>query len=462
MNQKCAAEEDIMKKINLIFLLLLCFAFYPISVEADEISKDYINLEFWQKFNDETLIDNLMRVYENNNDLKAAVVKVNEAQRIVKMSFANELPHIGFEGYAGQIFKSSDEIFGDITIPDYTEAHFLFPITMNYEIDIWGENHLKTKSKKKQFEMIKQDERSAYIFISSAFACNYYNLIRTDKLIEFQKELIALQKQVISAFQKRYEFGTATVDEIEEAEKNLTFMEEDLEKLLEKQDILKNQMNIILSDRSFENVKRTGFDELNIDIAIPDKINVEVLDKRPDRIKSELDLEKIGIDVKIAKRDFLPKFIITGDIGFNMYSISSAHKFLADIGVVPVWDIFTGGRKLQMLKLKKDAYDIAVEHYEKTILKSIQEANDALYSLKTSANIKSISLNRLKTDEKQFRYTQMREEAGTADNLDLLFYREKLLISQKQAVSSEINKVISAINLYQALGGIDFTNMDNL
>ena len=446
-----------MKKLSILFLLI-CFTLCPVSAKINETAPDYTNFEFWNKFNDEILIDNLTKVYENNNDLKAAVLKVNEAQRIVKMSFANELPHIGFEGYAGQIFNSSDEVFGNITIPDYTEAHFLLPITMNYEIDLWGTNRLKTKSKKKQLEMIRQDERAAYIFISSAFACDYYNLIRTDKLIEFQNELIALQKEIISAYKKRYEFGTASIDAIDAAEKNLTFMEEDLEKFLEKQDLLKNQLSVILSDRSFENVNRTRFDELNINFAIPDKINIDILDKRPDRIKSELDLEKIGIDVKLAKRDFLPKFIITGDIGFNMYSLSSAHKFLADIGVVPMWDIFMGGRKFQMLKMKKDTYDIAVEHYEKTILKAIQETNDALYSLKTSANINSIASDRLKTDEKQLLYTQIREEAGTADGLDLMLYREKLLITRKQAVSSEINKIISAINLYQALGGVDFTD----
>ena len=446
-----------MKKLSILFLLI-CFTLCPVSAKINETAPDYTNFEFWNKFNDEILVDNLTKVYENNNDLKAAVLKVNEAQRIVKMSFANELPHIGFEGYAGQIFNSSDEVFGNITIPDYTEAHFLLPITMNYEIDLWGTNRLKTKSKKKQLEMIQQDERAAYIFISSAFACDYYNLIRTDKLIEFQNDLIALQKEIISAYKKRYELGTSSIDAIDAAEKNLTFMEEDLEKFLEKQDLLKNQLSVILSDRSFENVNRTGFDELNINFAIPDKINIDILDKRPDRIKSELDLEKIGIDVKLAKRDFLPKFIITGDIGFNMYSLSSAHKFLADIGVVPMWDIFMGGRKFQMLKMKKDTYDIAVEHYEKTILKAIQETNDALYSLKTSANINSIALDRLKTDEKQLLYTQMREEAGTADSLDLMLYREKLLITRKQTVASEINKIISAINLYQALGGVDFTD----
>ena len=49
-----------------------------------------------------------------------------------------------------------------------------------------------------------------------------------------------------------------------------------------------------------------------------------------------------------------------------------------------------GGRKLQLLKLKKDQYEIATQKYEKTILTAIQETNDALYSMKTAENIKRI------------------------------------------------------------------------
>ena len=448
-------------KIFIIAFCIICFEVLPVSA-ITESRTCYAEIEFWKNFNDEILIENLNTVYDNNHDLKAAVLKVNEAQRVVKMSFANELPHFTFQGYVGQIFKSSDEVFGDITIPDYTETHFLFPITMNYEVDLWGKNHLKTKSKKKEFEMILQDERAAYIYISSVFVCNYYNLIRTDKLIEYQNELIALQKQVISSLKIRYECGTATIDEIEDAQKNLTFMEEDLEKLLEKQDILKNQISTILADRGFNDIKRTGYDSVKVDLPIPKEIDFDMLSKRPDRIKSELDLEKIGIDVRIAKKDMLPRFIITGDIGFNFYNISSPHNFLADIGVIPVWDLFTGGRKLQMLKFKKDAFEVAKEHYEKTVLKSIQETNDALYNLKISENVNNISLDRLKTDEKQLKNVYLKEEAGIADNIDILLYRERLLVSQKQAVSSYINKIISAVNLYQALGGVDYTKTSNL
>lgn len=445
-----------MKKFVILFLVINIILTPAFGIETTNTS-DYINMPFWEKFNDEKLIDNITKVAENNNDLKAAVIKVNEAQRLVKMSFANELPHIGFDGYIGQTFKSSDTLFGSVVIPDYTQSQYLLPLTMNYELDIWGKNHLKTKSKKKQFEMIKQDERSAHIFITSVFACDYYNLIRIDKLLEYQKELIAIHKQVTDSVKKRYDAGTATINDVIAAEKTMTFLNEEYQNLLEKQDTLKNQMAALLADRQFSDINRENYDNINVNLLIPENIDVTMLEQRPDRIKSELDLERIGIDVKVARRNLLPSFIITGNLGFNLYNLSSAHKFLADIGVVPTWDLFMGGLKIQNLKLQKDRYEIAVQHYEKTILKSIQETNDALYSLKTSANIFAISQERTNSDLKELELTKRKEDAGTADKLDLLLREEILIQSQKQALSAEINKIIAGINLYQALGGIDYT-----
>lgn len=239
-------------------------------------------------------------------------------------------------------------------------------------------------------------------------------------------------------------------------------MKEDLQKLKERQDLLKNQLAVLISDRQFEDIKRTSYDNLNIDFAVPESIKYETLDQRPDRIKSVLNMEKLAIDVKVARRDLLPKFVITGNLGFNLYSLHSPHTFLADIGVVPVWDIFTGGRKWQMLKLKKDTYDIAIQEYEKTILTSIQETNDALYSMKTADSIKNISYDRLNSDKKELKRCELREDAGTTDELDLLFREQKLITSDMQMVSATVNKIITAINLYQALGGVDFTKTENI
>ena len=168
-----------------------------------------------------------------------------------------------------------------------------------------------------------------------------------------------------------------------------------------------------------------------------------------------MNIERVGLDVRVAKRELLPRFDIVGNIGFNAYSLSSAHTFLANLAVAPTWDLFMGGQKIQLLKYQKDEYKIAIEHYDKTILKSIQEANDTIYTLKSMNKKYSIAQERSNLSDKEYKLMQKKAELGTADKLKVLLQKEADILAKKQEVSLKINEILAMINLYQALGGIN-------
>lgn len=192
------------------------------------------------------------------------------------------------------------------------------------------------------------------------------------------------------------------------------------------------------------------------------RISTSILTSRPDNVKSELNLEKIGIDVKVARRELLPKFNLVGNLGFNAYSLSSSHTFLANLAVQPTWDLFMARKKIQLLKLQKDEYKIAVEHYDKTLLKSIQETNDALYTLKSINGKYSIANDRYALSKTETKLMQKKENLGIADRLNSLYQKEIELVTEQQVVSLKVNEIIAMISLYQVLGGINFFNAENL
>lgn len=450
------------KNLLCLFLLITFISPFNCALAKEKAPKidtfNYVNLPFWKNFNDDNLINDLVIVYKNNNDLKSTAYKVKEAQRIVKISLANELPHIGFDGYAGRTFASSDELYGNVVIPNYSESHFLFPLTMNYEIDIWGENHLKTKSQAKQLEMVEQDEKSVYISLTSAFATDYFSLVEVDKIINLQKQLINTQEKVVNAVQKKYKEGTANINDVILAQKALTYLKEELNSLDEKQDVLQNQLNVFLADRRFSELKRISYDNISFKPYIPEEIPISSLDKRPDWVKSEIYLQKLGLDVKIAKKDILPKFNLVGTLGFNFYDLSSSNTLLSALGVAPSMDIFSGGRKVNILKFQKYKYSQALEDYNKVILTSMQETNDALYALKNNNKKHLIAQDRLNLDKKELYLLDKKCKIGMADNLDLLLKQEQVILTEKQEIALNGNNIIATINLYKATGGTDFIN----
>lgn len=446
--------------LSLIIAAPLCAVAKTTTVKADKI--EYMNLSWWEKFGDKNLDKNLEFAYENNKDLKIAAASTKQAQQVVKLSFADQLPQLTFNPHIGREFTSADTRFGDILIPDYTQNRFLMPLTMTYELDIWGENYLKTKSIKQKLEMIKQDERASYITITTALASNYFNLIKADKLIENQSALVGLQEEIVKLYEKKYDGGLCSIKDVLAEKQLLTLFKEDLNNLKEKQDVLENQLKVILGDRNVVNVERSSYNDINM-IEFPLDIKSEAIQNRPDLIKSEYYIKKIGIDVKVARRDFLPKFILFGQAGFNLYQISDmfgSHTFLSNAGVMPSLDLFTGGRKIAMLRFKKYEYEKALQMYEKTILTSLQEVNDALVSAKTArANLMS-SKERYELQKEQFRLADRKLQIGSASNLEILKAKEALLISEKTNISNTVDAVISAINIYKSVGGVDYMQFE--
>ena len=308
----------------LITLLLLMFGALAVNAKdtpllADKI--EYMNLDWWKKFDDENLNKYMQFAYENNKDLKIATAETRQAQQVVKLSFSDQLPQLGISAQIGREFTGATTKFGDLIIPDYSQSRFLLPLTMTYEADIWGENYLKTKSVKQRLEMIKQDERASYILITTSLASNYFNLIKADKLIQNQQLLVDLQKEIVNLYEKKYDGGLCSINEVLFEKQLLTMFKEELNTLKEKQDVLENQLKVILGDRNITEIDRSVFENVKM-AELPLDIQSEAIQNRPDLIKSEYYIKKLGIDVKVARRDFLPKFLVFGQVGFNAYQLA--------------------------------------------------------------------------------------------------------------------------------------------
>lgn len=453
-----------MKKLKLI-ILLICLTLIPPQTLAktkniqDNNDLQYMNLTWWQKFNDQKLNDYLMTIYKNNPDLKIATIKNKQSQQVMKQAFANQLPQLYFNGTMQREFTGSTQRFGDVVIPDYNQAHYILPLTMSYEVDLWGENYLKTKSLKKQIEMTTQDERASYISISSNFASNYYTLIGIDKLIQNQKDLLEIEQNIVNLEEQKYNSGLCPIAEVLSEKQSLTQMQERLNSLEERQDIVVNQLITQLGDRMLTKIDRNSYDSISA-IPTPNDISTEYIGNRPDVQKAELYIQKTGIDVKVARRDFLPKFRVYGQVGFNSYDwcrMFAPHTFLSTAGVAPSLDLFTGGYKKAVLRYNKLEYEKALQIYEKAILASIQELNDAMMSIKTANSNYEKSKERFNLEKEKLDLSNNQYKIGGRAKLDNMKDQQNILIVEEDMVTNNINRVISTINLYKATGGKDFT-----
>lgn len=447
-----------MKKIFIIICITLLSSVLPTFANTEE----YLNLNWWKAFNDDCLIDNLITVSQNNYDLKNTALKIKENEQVVKMQFANELPSMTLSGDLSRDLQAPRQQMGTLRIPKYSQYNYNIPITAGYEIDIWGKNRFKTKSKKAQLEIIKQEQRATYISLTSDFASDYFNLIKADKLIELQEELIRTQEDLYKMVCDKYKAGLCTLNEVLVQEQFLTGLKEELNLHIQTREVLVNALKVYLV-KNDGNIKRANYNDVVLVSSIPTKYNSDIILNRPDYKQDEYNMKRIGFDIKVARREFLPTFTIYGQIGLNSYHWSdffNRESQFFNAGILPTFDLFSGGRKFALLKIKKYQYEQALNDYKKTLLVGVKEVNSSLVEYNTALKNYQDVQSRLNTESKLYVLAQDKYKIGASSSIDELLAKESHLIMQKEEVSSKINTIITTIGLYKATGGVDLRKIN--
>jgi len=416
--------------------------------KSDVFKYEYINYDWWKNFNDDILNGYIDTAIKNNYDLKMATIAVDEYYQAVKIQFANELPSANLgagAGYSKMPYSSS------------SDWGFSVPAFASYELDLFLKNRDKTKASKKDYEASLQDERAAYISIASAVGTTYFNIVKLDKMIALQEEIVQDRKTIYDLMLARNKEGLTSTADTVKANKSYIAGNTDLTEYKKQRTKLLNQLCVLLGENpnKAESLTRTSFDDIHFSGNIPSEISSEVIVTRPDYIRAEKMVEKAGINVRVAKKEFLPSvnlmgvaFFLANDLG----SVFTTKNALAMLGGGLNLPIFTGGRRVANLRMKKDEYERILNNYRKTNLTAIQEVNDAMVSIKLDHQKFTDTEKQAKLERQDFGYSTQKYNQGTISKLDLIQVKENVLFTDKQVVNDKINCLVDYIGLYKAVG----------
>lgn len=424
--------------------------------QLDDYKFNYVNMNWWGNFNDDLLNGYIEKAVLNNYDLKMATINVEEYYQNVRLQFANELPS-AVGGFGPGVFKAPGMT--------NTSSAFGLPIIVQYEADIFLKNHNKTKAVKKLYEGSKLDERAAYISVASAVGSTYFNIINLDKMISLQEQIVNIRQEIYNLMLIRNKEGLTSTADTVKANKALIAGQTDLIELKKNREKMLNQMCVLIgeSPENANSIKRNSLDSINYQLAIPSEIPSEIITQRPDYMKAELMVEKAGIDVKVAKKEFLPSINILGGALFNASDIGSlftTKNMLLGVGGGLVTPLFQGGSLIANLKLKKATYERILQDYYKTNLTAIQEVNDALVASRLDKDKMTQTTKQYNLEKSDYKYNEKKFNQGTISKLDLIQYQENLLTIEKLVAQQKVECMTDAISLYKATGSkpYDYVN----
>ncbi len=434
------------KKLLLVLVLLFmaqsCFA-----VDIQEL-----NIEFFNRFNDENLNCYIQDALNNNHDLKKAGYVVEQYRQQTKYSLGKELPS----------FSVSTNYLG-IKVPELDtfqlkDNAFILPFMASYEADLLLKNRDKTKSVKKSWEAAKFNEKTIYLALLTDVATVYTNILQYDDLIERQTKIVKNQEEILNRSIKKYERGVISLTELNNAKKSVEAGKSSLEKLQKERETAMMQLAVLTGNSSsnIADMKVGNLESFEYSGVIPDEISSDVIFSRPDVKMAEANLEKAKIDVRVAKKEFFPRFNIVGVWAFNTIApgtFFSWESSLAAILAGATQDIFKGGMKVANLKIQKAKYEELFENYNQTNLEAVKEVNTSLCIIKHDKQIENNTKSELNYETQNFQNAQKKLRQGVISEPEYLAEENKFINTQTNYAQAKTQRIVNYFTLYKAVGG---------
>ena len=444
MNKKFTLLSSIIMGILSLFICNPCFA-------AD---KNNLNLEFFTRFNDDYLFQYVNEAIENNHNAKQATIRVEEYRQGMKTQLAQELPSLSVAAnYLGLHVPEISPAFSNIR-----KNNFVLPFIVNYEADFFLKNRDKTKSAKKSYEMSKFDEQSAYLALLTDVATIYTNILEYDKLIEEQEKIVANYTQILNDDNKKLARGVINTTELNNSKTNAEHANITLENLIKQREVLLMQFAVLIgrSSDGSDNIARGSIDDFEYSAVIPSEIESDVIFSRPDVKRAEMALEKAKIDIRVARKEFLPRFNITGIWAFNTIapgSFFSWESSLASLLAGATQDIFTGGRKIANLKYKKAKYEELFEQYRQTDLDAVKEVNTSLCIIKHDTEIENKTKEKLLLETKNLNNANKMLNRGVISKTQYINSENLYINKDIDLTKAKTRRLVNYYTLYKTVGG---------
>lgn len=443
--------------ITMIFLInsqALAFSFKKKKVNPLDVKEktEYVNMDFWSRFDDEYLSFYICEAIKNNHDARKASWQVEEYRQNIKYSFGQELPHLNVSAnYAGLHIPKLDNF-------QLKSNAFILPFMLSYEPDFFLKNRDKTKSVKKAYEAAKFEEKAIYIALASDTATAYLNLLQYDKLVELQERIVAVKQDQLSREQKKYHRGVIDNTQLNSVKKELETAKNNLETYNKNRTTVLTQLSVLtgLSPSCICDIQRSSFDDFDYKSEIPSQASSDVIFSRPDVMAAEANLEKAKIDIRVARKEFLPSFNITGLWLFNTIAPGTFFSWQSSLAAIlagATQDIFKGGMKVANLRIQKARYEQLFEVYRQTDLTAVKEVNDALCIIKYDTNVDNNTITYLNLQKRDFLDMRKKLSQGVISYPEFLSEQERLLNIEQNQTQTKTQRIADYLTLYKAVGG---------
>lgn len=409
------------------------------------------NLDWWDLFGDEQLDLLIRTALDENKDLGIALSRIEEARLTVTAVRANQFPFLDVTGFFGRGRQSRELVPGA-----RSDDQFLLAGDLNYQVDLWGEFRRATEAARAELLATESAYRNVTILLVSEVARTYMLLRDLDDRLAISQRTLQTRLESLEIIQARFDKGTVSQLDVHQAQIEVAVAEVSIASFQRQVVQTQNALRVLLGRNPGPVTRGDDLHSQLFPPDIPTGLPAELLQRRPDVVQAEAQLEAATARVGVAEALRYPSISLTGRYGAESTDLSDLNSSDAEtwnIGANVLGPIFNSGQLKAQAEATREQAEQALLFYEATLQDSFREVEDALVAVRTFKAEHDAQSRRARAATNAARLSRARYDGGVVDYLEVLD-TERTLFNAELEESVSLQQYFSAIvQLYAALGG---------
>ncbi|HKQ45554.1 MAG TPA: efflux transporter outer membrane subunit [Rhizomicrobium sp.] len=402
-------------------------------------------------FSDKALQTLIAESLTNNNDLRVAVARIQQARAMVDVARSEGIPQFGYQGTAEGGRGASPE---NETVRPTTFGNFNGLLTAAWELDIWG--RIRRTNEAAQANLLGQMDirRGVMLTLVGDIAANYFRLIELDQELAIARESAQVYKSTLNLFTLRFEAGRDSKLPVERAQSAYDASTAAVHDLTRQISQLENAISTLVGAYPKEIPRGTPLD----DQAIPETplgSTTALLQRRPDILEAEQRMIAANAEIGVAAANFFPKIGLSAFVGGQGISVAGTTTGFGVWGAALdlAGPIFSGGRLEGIYQQRQAFWDETVAQYKQKILVAFRETSDALVARQTLVSREAALQSQVRALQHSADLALDRYRSGRASYFEILEAQQQLFPAKSTLAQTRRDQLVAVVNLYKALGG---------
>lgn len=434
--------------------------------KSEIVGDDSDHREWWKNFDDPVLNELIQTAYKQSLGLQIAGLRVYEARAILGVATGSLYPqsqraHAGFSTI--ELSENADPIsnlppaVGSLV--DTTFDNQRIGLDAAWELDLWGRFRRGVESADANLAASIATYDDVLVTLTGEVAAAYILLRTLEERLSFATKNVAIQQRSYEIAEVRARNGLVTELDVQLARTLLGNTQSTIPVL--KTAIRKTRLalSLLLGMRPDELNAILGdtpgvipVSPNNVAVGIP----ADLLRRRPDIRKSELQAAAQSARIGIAQADLYPSFRLLGTVGYSAESggdliESDSRSSLGAIGFS--WKFLNYGRLKNNIRVQDVRFQQLLAAHQNTVLNAAREVEDALESfVQARQRVKHLTTS-VNAARRAVELAQTQYRDGIISYTLVLDAQQFMLLNEDQLTEARGEVASSVIAAYKALGG---------